>query len=108
MDEFESLRWLRFLATAGFAGVASFLREAQKLLASKAKTTRRQVLRAIVEILTVATFGGLIGWALIDIMPNLSIYLIMGGAFSMGYGGSKVVALALATLTTDFDKKNKS
>lgn len=81
--------WAVFLWAALFSFVAVSLKIAREL-AHQHQIGYRDVVRALIDVLTVTFFGGLFGWAMALVFPNLtneSPTVVAIGAALMAYSG---------------------
>lgn len=81
--------WAVFIWAAVFSFVAVSLKIAREL-AHQHQVGWRDVMRSIIDVLTVTFFGGLFGWAMALVFPNLtneSPTVVAIGAALMAYSG---------------------
>ena len=98
-DKFDTLSTFAWCAV--FAGAASLFQTALEVLSEKnekKKFTRRDLARVSVQVMSVAFYGGLSGWAVTHIFPEARGELLGIVAAVLGSGGPKAQRLFLSSV----------
>lgn len=92
--------WFVFIWAAAFSGAAILLRLSRDLL-TQDRVTSRDLMVAVIDAMTVVFFGGLFGWAMALLFPNVTAEfptILAIGAALVSYSGRMASQNALYRL----------